>query len=281
MKECCLNPPRAPRSALGTHLSRHSRGVVQTKQLLFCFLLILIFPLPCLAQDYTLVQGDLPILLVNPHGGGKLLEDVPIREKSTSSDPHFTRSKDLLTAELTRQLYNAFPPGRRPSMLLCHVHRKYVDMNRAPADAAESEQGKAIYAEFHRALQSELQRLVSLHGWALLLDIHGQRAEDFDLVIGTRGGTTLSPWGRDALWGPDGVVPSLRQAGFTISPDQPQDKIRLAGGNTVQHYAHPPEMEACQFEHGKNLRFDPARNAGYTQLLAKLLLKLVERHPQR
>lgn len=249
---------------------------------LLAFVALWMLRVPCFAQDnktYTLIQGDLPILLVSPHGGSELLEDVPIRDKAASSDPHFTRSKDLLTAELTMQLYNAFPAGKRPSVLICNVHRKYVDMNRSFTDAAESSRGQAIYTEFHQALENELQRLVGRHGWALLLDIHGQRAEDFDLVIGSRGGTTLSNWGREAVWGTGGVVSSLREAGFRVTPDQPQDKIRLAGGNTVQHYACPPKVEACQFEHGKDLRFEPARNAVYTQLLAKLLLKLVESHP--
>lgn len=213
------------------------------------------------------------MLLVAPHGGDQVLTDAPIREKTTSRDPRFNASKDLMTAELTWQLWESFPQERKPSLLVGHLHRRYLDLNRPVEYAAESPQGKAAHHSFHLTLKSELDRIVEHHGHAFLLDFHGQKSEPFDLVLGTVQGTTIASQSETILWGNVGLVGALRDQGFKVSPNQPGEAVRLNGGYIVKHYSRPPTIEAWQLEHGPNIRFDTALRALYIEHLASHLLK--------
>lgn len=242
-------------------------------------LLVLLIALtwtPLGAQEFTLIRGDIPLLVVSPHGGTREAAGLPIRNKEDSQDPHFTRSRDMLTAELAEQLRADFPEGRRPSVLVAHLHRRYFDLNRSPHRAAETTEARDAHRRFHQALTGELERLLEQHSWALLLDIHGNSSEPFDLVIGTRQGGTVSNWGERALWGPGGLVEVMREAGFTVSPNSSEERIRFNGGYIVGHYGSDPSVDAWQLEHGKELRFSRERNELYTKTLARFLLRAVE-----
>ena len=48
-------------------------------------------------EEFTLSRGQIPILLVAPHGGSHQLVGASIREEDKVSDPHFTTKRDMLT----------------------------------------------------------------------------------------------------------------------------------------------------------------------------------------
>lgn len=240
-------------------------------------ILLLTAVLDAQAEDYSLKTGDIPLLIVSPHGGSQVLEGAPERQRKTSLDPQFNRGKDLMTAELSQELWEAFPPGRKPSLLLAKVHRRYLDLNRPIEWATESSQGKEAYRKFHKALETELERLTQLHGWALLLDVHGQNSEPYDLLLGTVQGSTISSWSENLIWGPSGAMEALRGQGWRVSPGQAGQAIRLSGGYIVRNYADPPKVEAWQLEHGPTLRFEDQSRKLYVQILAFSLLERLNR----
>lgn len=223
------------------------------------------------ADEFLFQKGELPILVVAPHGGSDPLPKAAIRSKTEVTDPHFTRSKDLVTAELAQQLYNSFPAGGKPSILISRIHRKFVDHNRKETWSTHDPNGRAAHRRFHQTLEGELQRLISLHGRALLLDIHGQGKLETDIILGTREGKTISDWSRPALWGSDGLIAILKETGYSVLPNAEEDKIRYNGGYIVRHYSKDPNVDAWQIEHSKQLRYDRERNIRYTSLLAKHL----------
>lgn len=239
-------------------------------------LLFVWFISPIAAQSFstfTLESGDLPIFLIAPHGGSGYLPDAPIRKARDSDDPHFSGKKDMLTAELARsyrdQIFKA--TGQKPSVLISEVHRKYCDLNRREDWSSPAPAGQSFHREYHRALRQELDRVLSEHGWALLLDIHGQSSEPHDLMVGIREGEVIGEWSRETLWGESGVVEILRGNGFTIVPDRPEQKIRFGGGFIVRTYGADERVEAWQLEHGSNLRFDQNRQQKFVELMVGAL----------
>ena len=189
-------------------------------------------PLSAETAPFILEKGDLPILLVAPHGGSGSLLEAPIRRQRDSEDPHFSTKKDMVTSELTRSYCDEIlkVTGKKPSLLSSEIHRKYCDLNREEEWSSPAPAGQAFHREYHGVLRDELKRLVDLHGWALLLDIHGQSSEPHDLMIGVREGDTIGDWSKAALWGNDGLVERLQKEGFAVVPGRAQEKIRYGGG---------------------------------------------------
>ena len=226
------------------------------------------------SATFTLEKGELPILLVAPHGGNGNLSDAPIRRARDSGDPHFSGKKDMITAELTRsysdQIFQV--TGKRPSALISEVHRKYCDLNRQEDWSSPAPAGQAFHREYHTALKLELDRLLSEHGWVLLMDIHGQSSEPHDLMIGIREGQVIGDWSRQTLWDEGGVIEALRGEGFTVVPDRPEQEIRFGGGFIVKTYGADKRVEAWQLEHGGNLRFDPERSRRFVELMVGALV---------
>jgi N-formylglutamate amidohydrolase len=232
------------------------------------------------SEEFTLTQGDIPIILVNPHGGSEDLPDGLPRRKEESSDPRFSASKDLVTAELTRQLWETFPAQSRPSVLFANIHRKYVDYNRPEEHAAPEGPGRQAHARFHRALSDEITRVKGVFGWALLIDIHGQSSQDIDVIVGTKQGQTVTPWSEERLWSPTGILAELQRTGFSTAPESPQSFFKYGGGYIVAHYGQDKRVEAWQLEHGKKLRFDKERNNVYTTILGRMLLDAQAHAPE-
>ena len=225
------------------------------------------------SSTFTLEKGELPIFLIAPHGGNGGLPEAPIRRARDSDDPHFSGKKDMLTAELTRsyskQIFQV--TGKKPSVLISEVHRKYCDLNRQEDWSSPAPAGQAFHRQYHTALKLELDRLLSEHGWVLLLDIHGQSSEPHDLMVGIREGNVIGEWSRRVLWGEGGVFETLRSDGFTVVPDRPEQEIRFGGGFIVKTYGADDRVEAWQLEHGSNLRFDQARYDKYVELMVEAL----------
>ena len=169
-------------------------------------------------------QGDSPLVLGLPHTGTHIPEDCRARLNETGraiadTDWHI------------HTLYNGLVPDL--TTVRTNVHRYVIDVNRDPSgnslypgqnttglcpltdfdgraiyldgqepDAAEIEHRRATYhATYHLALATELERIKSIHGFAVLYDCHSIRSRIpflFDGVlpdfnIGTNSGATCAP----------------------------------------------------------------------------------------
>lgn len=136
--------------------------------------------------DVTLEAGNLPVILLAPHGGNVRPEGVPRRTDGPKRD----YAADLLASEVARALSWIGVDGtvHRPHLITMALHRSCADANRAlddPPWATENEAGEAIEAhpravraweDFHAYAGWAVARVQAEHGKGLLLDLHGLAA---------------------------------------------------------------------------------------------------------
>lgn len=214
-------------------------------------------------------QGDGPLILGQPHGGTFVPEDTAARLNDNGlaladTDWHITR------------LYDGLCQGA--TVVKANFHRYVIDANRGPDDASlypgqnttnlvplTDFDGKPIWkdgeepnaaevasriAEWHRpyhaALEAEIARIKSNHGFAILFDCHSIRSHipflfegtlpDFN--IGTNSGVTCDPEIERA------AVGSCEASPFTHVLNG-----RFKGGWTTRHYGRPQgRVHAIQME---------------------------------
>lgn len=135
----------------------------------------------------TYEPGNLPIILLAPHGGTVAPGDMPAFDDD---------SRDVGTAELARELAgqlayrDAAGVARRPYVVVMHLHRKFVELNvppptrpyPAPRDAGKKSakvdpRAVRAYEDFHAFAEHAVRSVQREHGRGLLIDIHALAAK--------------------------------------------------------------------------------------------------------
>lgn len=131
--------------------------------------------------------GDMPLILSMAHGGSLRPSDIPDRNTNTGAD--------LRTLELGEALADAFETrlGRRPHLVICHLHRSKLDANRDLAEAAQGNlRSENAWFEYHQYLEAAKRAVRVQHGRGLYVDLHGLAASRDALEWGyLLSGTTL------------------------------------------------------------------------------------------
>jgi hypothetical protein len=114
--------------------------------------------------------GDLPLVLTAGHGGELSPDEIPDRTRGVfATDRH--------TIEVALAAYDeivALTGGRRPHLVICHLKRRKLDVNRPLAEAAQGHPlGEQAWHEFHNFIASARASVVSTHARGLLVDLHG------------------------------------------------------------------------------------------------------------
>jgi hypothetical protein len=115
------------------------------------------------------VAGDAPLIVAAPHGGTTTPAELPARTCGTTA-------RDLGTLELARAIQAAVlaRTGRRPHVVLLHLHRSRLDANR---DSTEATCGDPLaltaWREWHAFLGIARSAVVRDHGRGWFLDLHG------------------------------------------------------------------------------------------------------------
>lgn len=113
--------------------------------------------------------GELPLVLTSPHGGNLTPDSIPDRKEGVTT-------KDMFTQELTLAISDALhaATGRRPHVILSHLHRRKLDPNREIKEAAAGQPAaERAWREFHDFIRAANAVVVARHGFAFLVDIHG------------------------------------------------------------------------------------------------------------
>lgn len=123
-------------------------------------------------QSFTeYLAGDLPIIIVAPHGG--LLSPAQIPDRNCSGCVYVN---DANTQDLARRLAEAVfvQTGCRPHLIINHLHRRKLDANRDLEEAADGNvlAGQA-WEDFHRFITAAKASVTSDYGKGLLIDLHG------------------------------------------------------------------------------------------------------------
>lgn len=123
-------------------------------------------------QSFTeYLAGNLPMIIVAPHGG--LLSPAQIPDRSCSGCVYVN---DANTQDLARRLAEAIfvQTGCRPHLIINHLHRRKMDANR---DLAEAADGNALagqaWEDFHDFISAAKASVTNDYGKGLLIDLHG------------------------------------------------------------------------------------------------------------
>ena len=255
------------------------------------------------------IVGELPIVLVSPHGGRLRPDAIPNRTEGVTD-------MDANTQELARALAAEFfaRTGRHVALVASHLHRIKLDPNRELKEAA---QGNALAArawhDYHAAIETALASAVARHGFAFLIDLHGHAHPIARLELGyaldakqlnqTDAGfdaaglvtvstlrdlhTRLGGSAADLLRGPRSLGAFLAERGLRTVPSpqepQPGNNPFFSGGYTVRRHCAEPattKIDGLQIEcHRAGVRDTAENRTRFAKIAAEsLLLFLRERY---
>ncbi|MBE7495364.1 MAG: hypothetical protein HS117_10490 [Verrucomicrobiaceae bacterium] len=126
------------------------------------------------------IPGDLPLILTSPHGGRLKPDGVPGRTYGVTG-------ADANTQELTHAIANEIftRGGRRPHLVFSHLHRSRLDPNREVVEAAQGNPSAILaWEEYHRFIEQARAAVVKKHGFAFLIDMHGQNHKGERVELG-------------------------------------------------------------------------------------------------
>ncbi len=253
-------------------------------------------------MTYTLGRGSSALLVSMPHIG----IDIPV-ELRRAYVPRALAVED--TDWHLDQLYD-FLPELGASVLMPRTSRYVIDLNR-PLDNAPmypgasntelcptrfftgealylpgqdptapecARRGEAFWMPYHTALAAELQRIKSIHGYALLWDAHSIRSRIPWLFEGTL--PALSIGTADGASAHASIAAAVVQACVQDGHVSHVLNGRFKGGYITRRYGSPADhVHAVQLEMCQNLymqeatpfEFDPQRAAAIRPLLKTML----------
>ena len=259
-------------------------------------------------EDYvSYTPGALPIVLLAPHGGELMPDEIPERSDSPPSDSH--------TLELAEAVADALAveTGLRPHLVACHLHRSRLDCNRSLRVGAEGNpHAEQAWMEFHAFIEQAKASAAAVYGQALVLDLHGmtrERIEIGTLIDGSQWLVGDSRLDHDAYAasssirkltqqsgrsfssisrGPLSLGAELEGRGYAVvpSPGHPNPGTDSEGSaldyyeggyNTVHHGSrHGGQSDAIQLEHPMAIRETPESREAYAADLAESVVSSFE-----
>lgn len=203
------------------HAARHVFGALLSSLLLIPFCQAAPVPGSEPTSSSALVDarpGDLPIVILAPHGGTAGIPEVPARTRGSKLTDSYTSELAESTAVHIEELL-----GASPYLVIARFKRRYLDVNRSRDEGVESELVMDVYDAYHGAVANfvtEMRR--RFPRGALLLDIHGQKQEPATIFRGTRDGLTVNRMlhrhGSNALTGPRSIMGILKSRGYQVFP---------------------------------------------------------------
>ena len=240
---------------------------------------------------FTLRQGSIPLLVSMPHIGTQ----IPAHLQAT----YTARALQVEDTDWhLAQLYD-FLPLMGASVLQPHYSRYVIDLNRPPDDApmypgasntelcptrfftgdalylpgcapdagARAQRRSDYWQPYHDALAAELQRLVQVHGYALLWDAHSIRSAIPWLFEGTLPALNIGTASGDS------AHPAIAHAVMAVCGEAGRFSHvlngRFKGGYITRHYGQPDQhVHAVQLEMCQNLYMQESAPFAYDAALA-------------
>jgi len=210
-------------------------------------------------------SGMLPIIISAPHGGREAIPGIPARRGIGVAQ--FTTGRDHNTGELVGRIAARLQEslGAKPFLVIASFDRKYVDANRPEVGAYEAAEARPYYDAYHRVLREHCEKVRSLWGKGLLLDIHGQNTEAQAIFRGTDNLKSVADLqrrsGTAAVSGAKSILGYLERSGYRVIPSNGdgEREWRYSGGYTTRTYGshRGTGIDAIQLEFGAHLRARP------------------------
>ncbi|TRY78651.1 hypothetical protein TCAL_06615 [Tigriopus californicus] len=264
-------------------------------------------------------MGNLPLILSVPHGGMMPHPDIPDRTSNNLMAEHPTPNAhknvkvvnlaDLFTIEMAIIIADTIEEivGKRPHLIICHLRRTKIDINRDIVAATHNNPlAKAYYHDYHSAIR-RAKAVIGHRG--LLFDIHGQAHMQNSTEIGYLvSKAALNDQNYDAfdtsiralakhsgltaqelVVGHESFGAFLEAEGYRCvpSPRQPSPGMEkyFRGGYITRQHGSMSEghVDAIQLEIPKELRQDggPVVLAKFAKSLGCAIVKFFQRHYER
>lgn len=264
------------------------------------------------------VPGDMPLLIIAPHGGLLQPNGLAVRNcaviSATIPGSDCSTGNDEQTQDLARRIVEAMVlrTGARPHLLVNLLHRNRLDANRDRAEATGSNAAlDRTWVWFHAFADSAKARMAATAGRGLVLDVHGHghpgpRIEwgyllgrsvlnsPDSLLDGHATASSLRRLAQDTrarvgfaalIRGPESLGGLVQEAGYAgvPSPGQPGpggEDYFTGGYNTARHGSRDGSaMDAIQLEAQRpGLRDTPENRARFATALAGALDAYLRRH---
>jgi hypothetical protein len=132
-------------------------------------------------QFVEYIAGNSPYIVSAPHGGSLTPPEIPDRTSGETVTDSNTRElvRAMGTAVFARE-------GRYPHIIICHLRRTKLDVNRDLGEALEGSNPYAIQAwkEFQSFIDTAKQTVVQQFGKGFYVDVHGHGHEIQRLELG-------------------------------------------------------------------------------------------------
>lgn len=218
-----------------------------------------------LSELVLIRQGNLPIILSAPHGGSGGISGVSPRTGKTEGIRQFVTVRDGMTDRLAIATADAIvrKSGKQPHLVVARFSRKFVDANRPPQWAYESEAAKPVYEMYHEAIRKAQVEVNEAFGRGILIDLHGQGADRNVIFRGTRNRFSvkhlLQEWGNEAFDGKTSILGMMAERGHTLFPEcgkPDREHPSFNGGYITGTYGSGQKgtIDAIQMEFGYNSR---------------------------
>lgn len=236
-------------------------------------------------------EGDLPIIISAPHGGTREIPGSKPREGKglpTGSAGYFT-GRDTGTEELALEIATELErvTRRKPSYVIASYHRKFLDCNRPANLAYEDDFAKAVYGEYHGALEKFTRASTTRYGGGLVIDVHGQGTSASTVYRGTKNGTSTAlmqkRFGAGIHNGPTSVFGQLKAKGWKVFPEgDGKEQGGFTGGYITQTYGSTTfGTDAIQFEFGADYRSSEEKRKATAKVLVEVLTKVIALYEKR
>lgn len=205
------------------------------------------------------VVGNAPIVISAGHGGSLQPGWIPDRTYGTFA-------KDTRTLELARE-FAAHLEQRfalRPHLVLCHLHRDKVDVNRDVVEGAQGNaQAIAAYQAFHQAIVDARATVQNQWGFGFYFDLHGHGHPEgwielgYDLTsaeLALSDSTLASPTyvARSTIRSA-GSLPGVWFPGLLRGPTSLGGHLQAGGWNSVPSPVNPHPNGGNYFDGGFNV----------------------------
>jgi len=155
-----------------------------------CLLLLVLFSIKVTGQEKVnwkgpgyieYLDGNMPLLISVPHGGYLIPGDIPGRTGNVALN------QDIFTIEIAYMLreYVAEKTGKYPYIVISHLHRTRLDVNRNISEAAGGNpKAEEVWQRYHFLLDSISEVITKDFGSGLLIDLHGHRHSVQQIELG-------------------------------------------------------------------------------------------------
>ena len=136
-------------------------------------------------SDITVIKGNLPLILLSPHGGFMDLDEIPNRNEtfkcsSKSGKCHknkktaFVTQNDGPLTEISHFIYVTINKltGKMPYMVVNNIARHDLDVNRPCYDGAEVDHAEDIWNKYFSNIDNLVDEINEKYSKALLIDLH-------------------------------------------------------------------------------------------------------------